>query len=379
VLSGAGMAWSGNRFLAALPLAGVLLAACGDGPAPVAPAGNTAGGRNVATLAMDAPGPRLPLETTKGEAQVPVAGVTGGVVLAVGGGETGTPQTFALWDPSNGATRPLWTGVASRQDIVMGTSGDWVATVRTGLSLPFAEWELIVRNAATGESRTIAHNEGDVAAASDIQPGLPFGFAPRAVVDGARVAWIQYTGTAAAPARELRTYDLSTGQLAVLDTLPLSAGDLDTVAAGGGRVAWLRVDATAQRFLLRETTGATSEIAVDGAPFQAALDATGRYLAWDDGLTTKRLLDLETGARSVFATDEGWGMTASGGRFSWAPAAAYGGAPGYFDATTGTTYLLERRDGVRSNYAALLGPWFAWQSAGPRGDGSYHFTWHGQS
>ncbi|MCC6386679.1 MAG: hypothetical protein IT302_04780 [Dehalococcoidia bacterium] len=373
------MAWSGKRLLTAGVLVPVLLASCGDGPTTVAPTATGAEGATVATLAMDAPGPRLPLENPAGEAQTPVAAVNGGVVLAVGGGETGSPQTFVLWDPATGATRTLWTGAAGQQDIVMAAAGDWLATVRTGIALPFPDWELVVRNAATGESRTIARAEGDVAAANDIQPGLPFGFAPRAVIDGARVAWIQYTGTAGAPARELRTYDLTTGGRATLDTVTLAGGDLDSVAAGGGRTAWLRVDAAGQRFVLREADGASREIPVAGAPFQAALDATGRYLAWDDSLTTKRLLDLESGEASVFATDEGWGMSASGGRFSWAPAAAYGGAPGYFDAATGTTYLLERRDGVRSNYAALLGPWFAWQSAGPRGDGSYHFTWHGQS
>ncbi|MFN8507844.1 MAG: hypothetical protein U0547_09795 [Dehalococcoidia bacterium] len=374
------MAWSGKRLLAAGAVVTVLLAGCGDGAGGAGtPTPTNAADATVATIAMDTPGPRLPLENAAGEPQTPVAAVTGGIVLAIGGGETGAAQTFALWDPATGETRPLWTGVAGRQDIVMAASGDWLATVRTGLSLPFPDWELLVRNAATGESRTIAHDEGDLDTAGDIRPGLPFGFAPRAVIDGTRVAWIQYTGTAAAPARELRTYDLATGQRATVDTVTLAAGDIDTIAAGGGRVAWLRVDAAGQRFIVREAGGASREIPVDGAPFQAALDATGRYLAWDDGLTTKRLLDLQTGARSVFATNEGWGMTASGGRFSWAPAAAYGGAPGYFDAATGTTYLLERRDGVRSNYAALLGPWFAWQSAGPGGDGSYHFTWHGQS
>ena len=373
------MAWSGKRATAAAALAALALVGCGDGATSGADApGTAAGAVRTATLAMDTKGPALPMETSAGVAQVPVAAIGESVVVAVGG-EDGAPQAFERWDPRTGARAPLWQGAAGKQDIVLASSGDWLATVRTGLALPFPEWQLILRNVTTGEARTIARNEGTVADAPDLQPGLPFGFAPKPVMDGATVTWIQYAGSAESPVRELRAYDLASGSVTTLDTVALAEGDLDTAAAGGGRTAWLRVDAAGQRFVLREADGGQRELPVEGAPFAAALDASGRHLAWDDGLIAKRVLDIETGATSTFATDEGWGMTAAGSRFTWAPAAAYGGAPGYFDAATGVTHILEAREGVRSNYAALLGPWFVWQSAGPRGDGLYHFTWPGQS
>ena len=373
------MAWSGKRGAAAAVLAALALVGCGDSAVTGAgaPAADARATRS-ATLAMDTKGPALPMESSAGMAQVPVAAVGETVVVAVGG-ENGAPQAFERWDPRTGARAPLWQGAAGLQDIVLASSGDWVATVRTGLALPFPEWELILRNVTTGEARTIARNEGTVADAPDLQPGLPFGFAPKPVMDGAMVTWIQYAGSAEAPGREVRAYNLVSGTVTTLDRVELTDGDLDTAAAGGGRTAWLRVDAAGQRFVLREADGEQRDIPVGGAPFAAALDGSGRHLAWDDGLIAKRVLDLETGTTSTFATDEGWGMSAAGSRFTWAPAAAYGGAPGYFDAATGLTHILEAREGVQTNYAALLGPWFVWQSAGPRGDGLYHFTWPGQS
>ena len=99
---------------------------------------------------------------SEGVAQVPVAAIGQSVVVAVGG-EDGAPQAFERWDPRTGARAPLWQGAAGQQDIVLASSGDWLATVRTGLALPFPEWQLILRNATTGEARTIARNEGTVA------------------------------------------------------------------------------------------------------------------------------------------------------------------------------------------------------------------------
>ena len=138
-----------------------------------------------------------------------------------------TVQAFERWDPRTGARAPLWQGAAGKQDIVLASSGDWLATVRTGLALPFPEWQLILRNVTTGEARTIARNEGTVADAPDLQPGLPFGFAPKPVMDGATVTWIQYAGSAESPVRELRAYDLVSGSVTTLDTVALAVGDLE--------------------------------------------------------------------------------------------------------------------------------------------------------
>jgi hypothetical protein len=107
-------------------------------------------------------------------------------------------------------------------------------------------------------------------------------------------------------------------------------------------------------------------------PFLVVLSGDGRRLAWDDQMTAKYSYDLEFGALTRFASDEGWGVFAEGSRFTWVPAAAFGGTGGYFDTKTGETRRIERRAGITTNVATLLGGWFAWQEVADAGS-TYYF------
>jgi hypothetical protein len=297
-------------------------------------------------------------------------------------GEQGAAQQFAAWDPRSGARTTLWDGVEGQQDIVTAVDGDWAAVVRTGMALPFPEWQLTLRNLRTGESRLLAQTDPGVLKAKNLQPGLPLGFAPFAEAGGGRVTWVQHVSQGGQVLRRVFVYDIEARSVTAVAEANLAQGeDLQSATAGAGRVAWIRSDSAGKHSaieVLDTGSGAVTSYEGPAQPFQIALAADGKSLAWDDGLTAKDVLDFDTGNVTQFAGDEGWGVMSSGGRYSWAPAAAYGGTGGVFDPATGTVRMLERRDGITTNFAQVLGPWFAWQETSGGDTGSYHFLWLGQ-
>ena len=369
------MALSGNAFgIAGAAVLGLVATAC------TLPALGSTGTSEPATIisldrAVDAPiGATITADDSartlrvEDEAIQPVGAWQDEIVLRVGGepDPNATPVSrFETWDPASGERELAWTGEEGAQEIVTSIDGDWAAVVRTGFELPFPEWTLLLRNLATGEVRTLAEGTPDVLTAEGVSPSLPLGLAPFAVVDGGHVAWAQYqlTGDGGA-VRQVVLYDIASGQQTVVAEATPGKGLLESPTLGGGRMAWIasKADGSSARFVVRDlATGQESEYRVEGTPFLLALTSDGRYLAWDDELTAKYSYDLETGELTRFATGEGWGVQAEGSRITWTPAAAFGGTGGYFDTTTGETRVLERREGVSTNVATLLGDWFAWQ------------------
>lgn len=278
-----------------------------------------------------------------------------------GAGET---QRILLWDPSTETSQPLWTSDPGKQDIIAGVDRDSAVYVRVGLALPFADWSLQVRDLVTGDVRTIAEASRGIESAEGVSPAPPFGLAPAPAVAAGRVAWAEYTLQDGHAQRALRLYDLATGTTTTLATANAAGGeDLDSPALGGTRAAWIRhsPNGPAAIEIHDLATGAPVPLGVDADPFAIALSNDGQHLAWDDAHGGKYMVSLDTGRALRFAGDEGWGVTASGNRFAWSPAAAYGGTGGYFDAGEGQLRLIPRRSGVQVNFAAVLGGWFAWQ------------------
>ncbi len=303
----------------------------------------------------------------EGEVVQPVGAWQDEIVLRVGGepvpNETPVSR-FETWDPESGDRDLVWTGDEGVQEIVTGIDGDWAAIVQTGFELPFPEWTLILRNLATGEVRTLAEGTPEVLNADGVTPSLPLGLAPFAVVEGGHVTWAQYQLTGGEAVRQVVLYEIASGQQRVIAEAAAEDLVIESPTLGGGRVAWIAVkpDGSDASFVVRDiATGEEQRFAVEGTPFLLALTSDGKHLAWDDQLTTKYSYDLETGELTRFATGQGWGVIAEGTRITWTPAAAFGGTGGYFDATTGELRVLERREGVSTNVATLLGDWFAWQ------------------
>lgn len=289
-------------------------------------------------------------------------------------GSAPTPA-FATWNPETGERRPAWQGTPGTQEIVAGVEGDWAAVVRTGFALPFPEWTLMLRNLATGEVRTLAEGDPSLATVEGLEPGLPLGFAPLPSLHAGRVAWAQYTRVAEHIERQVILFDMATGQRSVVARATPSNGTLDSPALGGGRLAWIATGAEGEHseFVIRDVAaGSERRYEVDGVPFLAVLSSDGRHLAWDDQMTAKYSYDLESGELTRFASDDGWGVFAQASRFTWAPAAAFGGTGGYFDTDTRETRRIGRRDGVTTNVATLLGDWFAWQEV-EDGHSTYYF------
>ncbi|HEX6030694.1 MAG TPA: hypothetical protein VFY90_04625 [Tepidiformaceae bacterium] len=282
-------------------------------------------------------------------------------------------QRFVIWDPATGARQPAWYGETGRQDIVAGMAGDTAVYVRTGLSLPFAEWSLEARNLVTGETQTIAQSRPEVASDPNVQPEPPFGLAPHPVVSGGKIAWAEYVWRNGGTNREVRMHDLATGWTVTLGAIPTGRGEqLDSVALGGNRAAWVHwgADGTARMVVHDLTSGAETPLDLDAKPFALALDDRGQTLAWDDSRGGKYSVRIDGSTPQRFAGDEGWGVVASGSRFSWAPAAAYGGTGGFFDLATGELRLVTRKPHVQVNYAAVLGGTFTWQELTTGADGA---------
>lgn len=282
-------------------------------------------------------------------------------------------QTFSLWDPVSGLRTPVWTSEPGRQDIVTGIDGDIAIAVRTGLALPFADWRMEAHNLVTGESRTIAAAQSGVAGTPGVAPGPPFGFAPYPSVHNGRLAWVEFRNGANGVERQVRLHDLASGETQTLAVAGAASGeDLASASLGGDNLAWVRwsSDGSASVEVRNIPANVTATLLLEAKPYAIALDGAGTTLAWDDARGGKYTVSLDGGVVRRFAGDEGWGITVSGERFAWAPAAAYGGTGGYFDLGTNQLRLVARRPGVVVNQATVFGNWFAWQEVRPGASGA---------
>lgn len=292
---------------------------------------------------------------------------------------TGAAPVFELWDPANNSYQPAWTGEPGRQDVVGGASGDWVATVRTGNELPFADWSLILRNVATGEARTLATADQGAESVDGLRPDLPLGFAPLPSISGHVVAWDAYFATARGAGKHVLAYDIdtqTTREVAVVSDA--TREDLRLPAVGGELAAWVHRDFATHEATVEVAnleTGVRQTAISAGNPWAVSLSGDGQILAWDDDLSAKYAMHIDSREATQYATTEGWGTTTNGREFSWMPAAAQGGAGGFYDPARNEVRLLPKKQAVSSNVAGLFGDWFVWQeiSRGDQSAAKYYF------
>lgn len=386
MLSASGTALSGKHLIVALAgLSAVLFTGCTFGALlPVEGGGSDpridlgAAGSPIAGAPIGAGEADFALRVPSGRIVQPLAAVDDGIVLADRDANLRPDVAVTavqLLNPATGKRRTLWENPAGRQSFVLDAEGDWLTSVDTGLALPFAEWSLVLRNVVTGEARTIASADPAVAGVPGLKAALPFGFAPAPSISGGRVAWSQYIVDGAAVRRELRLYDIATAAITTVAATSNAVADIEWPVLGGERLAWIERDGGGQAtFVVRDIPGsAERRLRVPGDPFGLALSSDGRFLAWDDALSAKYSLDLQTGAVVRFAGEEGWGVFSGASAFSASPATAYGGNGGYYDTSTNTIRWLEPATGVVTNVASVFGPWFGWQESTSDGV-TYYFV-----
>ena len=289
------------------------------------------------------------------------------------------PFEYFTWDPATGRADPAWTGEPGGQDFVSGAEGPWVATVRTGMELPFPDWKLILRNLETGEVREIAESVEGLGEEDALEPLLPTGFAPYPAISGGRVAWIEGSRNAAGQTvRRVQVYSIETNESRTLAETVAGEGDSWGVALGGSVAAWAFRDDKGGKSGIRVMhlgSGEARDVVESDAVFSLALSGDGTHLAWDEGMTAKFALDLATGERVQYAGAIGWGATASGDYVSWIPATGRGGRAGFYSFSTGEVRFREDIPGAMMNLAQVMGPWFVWQERplDPALAGRYYF------
>lgn len=283
---------------------------------------------------------------------------------------------FVLWDLRSGSMTPLWVTPAGERpvhDIVSSVDAPWVATVRTGMSLPFETWELILRNLETGEERSIAASDPAVVGTPGLEPKLPSGFAPSPSIAGGKVAWdaIEITD-GGQPVDRVFVYDIASGtRETILENDDVATREVYSPSIGGDHVAWVEHPAPDAPYVIvlhDLTSGQEWRIENVGGPFSAELSADGRYLAWDDGMFAKWAEDLTTGERTMYFEGPASGTYVSGGRVGWAIYANPNGVGGFYDFATRTVRKLVRTPGRNVVYAMPLGDWFVWQEGELTGD-----------
>jgi hypothetical protein len=288
-------------------------------------------------------------------------------------------ERFKLWNVTTGAVTPLWETPVGQQDFVWDVSGSWMAIVRTGLSLPFAEWHLILRNVTTGETREIAANQAGITETPGLNVGLPTGFAPSPSMSGSRVVWAEFhRGSDGSLHKRIEMYDMADGQEKTLESVAAPAEDVSQPSLAGQEVAWIHRPSADKAELVVEQldTGKRLTVPVDSSVYSCGLTADGRYLAWDIGYQAKYALDLTTGKTVQYAGSEGWGTVRDGNLLSWQPSTAVGSADkgGYYDTATGLVHFVQpQQPDSMIITATALGGWFTWQDRNQQSD-NYYFV-----
>lgn len=328
--------------------------------------------------------PRLPLLSSPGRAQVPLAADGDWIVLGdrPTSAITGSTYTYALWNISTGERRAGWDAPPDMQDWLGESSGGWLVTVRIGLSVPFADWRLILRNLRTGETREIAHSNPDVEKIPNLPVRLPSGFAPTPSVSGTRVTWSEFVlDPTGAVRKRIELYNLLDGSLSTLVEVVPSVEDVWGPSLAGNRVAWAHRPAapnSQELVVLDLDNGGTTSFQVGGEIYGCALSADGENLAWDDRYVEKHVINVTNGERLQYAGDEGWGANRSGHYVSWQPLTgsytaetASPGAGGFYDFEKGEVRFVAHEEDSTIISATLLGDWFVWQDRSPSADYFY--------
>lgn len=286
-----------------------------------------------------------------------------------------TTFVYELWNVHTGERKPGWESAPGTQDWLGEVSGDWLVTVRGGLSLPFAQWRLILRNLKTGEAREIAHDDPNVVHVPNLPVRLPSGFAPEPSISGQRVVWSEFVvGPHGKAEKRIELYDLASGKQSTLVSVDPSAQDVWSPSIAGNEVTWVHrlVSGSQELVVIDLVTARKRTFPVGGDIYSCALSADGRYLAWDDHDVAKHVVDLDSGGVLQYAGDEGWGTVRSGDYFSWQPFtgsytanAMSPGAGGIYDAQTRQVRFVSHQENSTIMSATVMGNWFVWQDRSP--------------
>lgn len=324
----------------------------------------------------------------QGDVEVDPSGVYGDWVIVTRRpypNRDGAALTYELWNPLTGATKPGWQSPAGQGDDIAGVAGEWLVTVRSGSSLPFENWSIILRNPLTGEERALAHSDPNVVKAPGLPVRLPRGFAPIVSVSGHRFVWAEFIVRDGIPRERIQIYDFDNGNVSTLVEVDPLQQDLWQPTIGGDHVAWAYRDSPNgpnQLVVLDLTTKQSTSYRVGGDIYSCALSGDGRYLAWDDSYTAKFALDLTSGKKVRYAGSEGWGTFRSGHYLAWQPGRP--GPGGYYDLANEEIHFLPTfSEPVVCNLATVMGGWFVWQelhrvidpnsSSAPDISGSYYY------
>lgn len=281
-------------------------------------------------------------------------------------------SVYELWNPVTGETKPAWQGVAGTQDPILDVSGDWLLTDRIGLSLPFQNWQLILRDLKTGEQIQIARSDPNVVKVPGLPLRLPSGLAPTASMSGPLVVWDEFIlDSRGQPLERIQLYNVQTGTRRTLASVDPLVEDLWQPSIAGTSVVWAHrstPNGAQELVLLDLKTGTKRTFPVGGEIYECVLSSDAKYLAWDDSYTAKYAIDLQTGQRVQYASDEGWGTFRSGHYVAWQPRQP-GGDGGYYDfSTQQVRFLAPLAAPIVVNLATVMGGWFVWQELHPTVD-----------
>jgi hypothetical protein len=328
--------------------------------------------------------PRIPLVDDNGTLVSPVAayGDSWFVLSRRRPGTEAQATAYELWNAVTGERRAGWDSPEGKQDVTGAASGDWLVTVRMGMSLPFSDWQLILRNLDSGEALEIARSDPEVVNVPDLPVHLPTGFAPSPSVSGDRIVWSEFVTDGPGRARlRVQLFDLSSRATSTLTSVDPTREDVWQPSIGGTRTAWVHETVGSKQELVVTDlrSGGSRAYDVGGEIYSCVLSADGRNLAWDDNYVAKYVVDLDTGARLQYAGDEGWGTNRSGHFVSWQPSTVsytdnppiYNGAGGYYDFNKHEVRFIAHAADSEIVTATLMGNWFVWQDRGPTSDFFY--------
>ena len=264
---------------------------------------------------------------------------------------------YLLWDPVDGTYELMWEGEPHKQDWFAEVDGDWVPTVRFGLSLPFPGWTLSLRNLVTDEIRTLAKSDDDVLSVRGLAIGLPLGLAPYPSIHSGQVVWCEWAfGEDGQVHKYLRLYDVAaktTRTVVTVDDPRIE--DIREPSLGGTRLAWIhdRNDwEESQIVVLDLVTGDERRFVADAIPYRGRISADGRYFAFDIEYRAKYALEIDTLKVDRFASDEGDQIVVTNDGVSWLPGGGASARAGYYDFDARTVRLTAGNGG---NAGGLLG------------------------
>jgi hypothetical protein len=178
-------------------------------------------------------------------------------------------KTHEIWRPQTGTFEEAWRTPAGMQDLLLDQSGDWFLTLRTDHNLGSPVWELILRNLQSGEARTLAQGNPEVAKVPGLPWRLPYGLGAAGSVSGETVVWVEfYLDSTGSAGRRIQVYDISSQETSTLaSAADVFSEQLWSPSVAGQRVAWMHLqtkDSPNEIILFDLSTKASRRIPVEG-------------------------------------------------------------------------------------------------------------------